>query len=194
MKKIAKYLLFIMVMEAVLVCFSGCNIEYFKRHKNNNADDIEVIENGDVKYSKEFGSYVVKNGWIESKSHSANGKYFYVKDGHDDDSRPNNISINVGTNKYKKSEHEKFKDAIYIQLARQASGNDSEIMASGSTTEKGEILYTFVIETSNTKSTQYYIVGDEKYVMIYETVWNIDEEKETDEVAKQMVNSFEWKN
>ena len=53
MKKIAKYLLFIMVMEAVLVCFSGCNIEYFKRHKNNNADDIEVIENGDVKYFSE---------------------------------------------------------------------------------------------------------------------------------------------
>lgn len=194
MKKIAKYLLFIMVMESVLVCFSGCNLEDFKRHKKVTENDAVVTENGDTKYQKEFGSYVVKSGWVESKTHSQNEKYFYVKDGQDNDSRPNNISINAGTNKYKKEEHEKFREAIYAQLANQVAGNDSEIMASGSTTENGEILYTFIINTSSVKSTQYYIVGEKKYVMIYETVWNDEEKEETDEVALKMVNSFEWIN
>jgi len=35
MKKIAKYLLFIMAMEAVLVCFSGCNIESKNKEDDN---------------------------------------------------------------------------------------------------------------------------------------------------------------
>lgn len=195
MKKIAKYLVFIMVMEVVLVCFSGCNIGDFKRHRNGNEnmdDDIIITDGGDVKYIKEFGTYIVKSGWIESKTHSENGKYFYVKDGQDNDKRPNNISINEGTNDYTKSEHEKFKESIYIQLARRVSGNDSEILANGSTTEQGEILYTFVIKSSDVTITQYYIVGEKKYVMIYESVWNKDEEKEADEVALKMVNSFEW--
>ena len=195
MKKIAKYLVFIMVMEAVLVCFSGCNLEDFKRHRNKNEnadDDVIITDEGDTKYKKEFGTYIVKSGWIESKTHSGNGKYFYVKDGQDNDTRPNNISINEGTNNYAKSEHEKFKDAIYVQLARQVSGNDSEILANGSTTEQGEILYTFIIKSSDLTITQYYIVGEKKYVMIYESVWNKDEEKEIDEVALKMVNSFEW--
>ena len=192
MKKIAKYLLFIMVMEAVLVCFSGCNMENLKRHKEN-TEETAMTEDGDTKFEKEFGSYIVKKGWVESKSHSRNGVFFYVKDGHDDDSKPNNISVNEGTNNYSKENHVKFKDAIYAQLARQVAGDDSEIMANGSTTENGEILYTFVIKTSNTTSTQYYIVGEKKYVMIYETVWNEDEKEETDDVAMKIVNSFKWK-
>ena len=193
MKKIAKYLLFIMVMESVLVCFSGCNIEDFKRHRNENSDsDIIITDEGDTKYQKEFGTYIVKSGWVESKTHSQNGKYFYVKDGQDNDSRPNNISINAGTNKYKKEEHEKFREAIYAQLARQV-GSNVTINATGSTTDKGELVYTFVINNSNLVSTQYYIIGEKKYVMIYETVWNNDEKEETDEVALKMINSFEWK-
>lgn len=193
MKKIAKYLLFIMFMESVLVCFSGCNIEDFKRHRNENSDsDIIITDEGDTKYQKEFGTYIVKSGWVESKTHSQNGKYFYVKDGQDNDSRPNNISINAGTNKYKKEEHEKFREAIYAQLARQV-GSNVTINATGSTTDKGELVYTFVINNSNLVSTQYYIIGEKKYVMIYETVWNNDEKEETDEVALKMINSFEWK-
>ncbi len=192
MKKIAKYLLFIMVMEAVLVCFSGCNIEDFKRHKRQEEDDIRITKEGDTEYKKEFGTYIVKYGWVESKSHSGNGKYFYVKDGEDDEKKPNNISINAGTNRYKKDNHEDFKNAIYEQLAKQVSQKDSEIKASGSTTEKGELLYTFVIESAGQITKQYYIVGEKKYVLIIETIWNKDDEEDVDEIALKMVNSFEW--
>lgn len=193
MKKLAKYLIFIIVMEAVVVCFSGCSIDFFNRHRNIDEGEF-ITENGDIKYKKSFGTYIVSNGWIESKTHSDDEKYFYVKDGHDNDDKPNNISINQGTNRYSKSEHEAFKDAIYVQLAKQASQNDSEIMANGSTTEKGELVYTFIIKSSDVTITQYYVVGEKKYVMIYESIWNKDGADETDEVAKKMVNSFEWSN
>lgn len=191
MKRIAKYLLFIMVMEAVLVCFSGCNIEDFKRHKKVEENDIRITEEGDTEYKKEFGTYVVKYGWVESKTHSGNGKYFYVKDGEDEDKQPNNISINVGTNRYKKENHEAFKNAIYEQLARQV-GNNVTINASGSTLDNGEICYTFIVNSNDSITKQYYIVGDMKYVLIIESVWNKDDEKDVDEIALKILNSFEW--
>ena len=66
---------------------------------------------GEKLYTKTFGSYVVSNNWIESEEHSTNSKFFYVASGEEREERPNNISVNAGTNKYSSSEHEKFKDA-----------------------------------------------------------------------------------
>ena len=194
MKKIVKYLVFIMVMEAVLVCFSGCSLDWLKKHKNNDVKDVFVMENGDKKYQKEFGTYIVSSDWMESKTHSTKGKYFYVKEGEDNEKKPNNISINEGTNRYSISEHEEFKNAIYAQLVGQASSSKATIVASGSTTEKGEMVYTFTLNSEKSIVKQYYIVGENKYIMIHETVWNKDDENAVDEVALKIVNSFEWKN
>ncbi len=187
MKKISKFLIFIIITQVLIVCLSGCNLKL----NNKKKEGSEVQENGDIVYTKEFGSYTVLNGWEESKSHSSKNKFFYVKNGEDDEKKPNNISINQGTNRYKKYEHEQFKDAIYKQLAKQTS-KGVEINASGSNTEKGEILYTFVTNDKTSITKQYYIVGNKKFILIQETVFNKDDESEVDEVALKMVNSFEW--
>lgn len=187
MKKTCKFLIYIIITQVLIVCLSGCNL----KSKDDKKDSYKVKENGDIVYTKEFGSYTVGNGWEESKSHSTKSKFFYVKNGEDNEKKPNNISINQGTNKYKKEEHMQFKDAIYAQLAKQTP-KKAVINAAGSNTEKGEILYTFVIEDSNSVIKQYYIVGDNKYVLIHETVFNKDDESKVDEIALKMVNSFEW--
>lgn len=194
MKILTKFIVFVMVMEAVVVCFSGCSTKNIKKYKKNvsSEENIEVLDNGDMIYKKKFGTYVVGNGWIESKSHSKNEKYFYVKDGQDNEKKPNNISINEGKNKYKKSEHELFKKAIYAQIVRQASGVDSKVLANGSTSDNGEIVYTFVIEGSDSVVKQYYIVGENTYILVHETIWDKGEEKAIDEIANKMVNTFKW--
>lgn len=46
------------------------------------------------------GSYTVPDGWVVASDHSTDEKIFYVEDGHEHDSRPDNISINVGKNRY----------------------------------------------------------------------------------------------
>ena len=189
MKKIVKGIAVILLMEVVLVCFSGCNI--FKKHKKSN--DAVINSNGDTEYTKEFGSYTVKSGWIESKTHSTKTKFFYVKDGEDNEKKPNNISINQGKNKYSKDQHLQFKDAITKQLAAQTKGSkNATINASGSTTKNGYTLYTFILKSNDSTATQYYIVGEKKYVMIYETVWADKDGTEADEVAHQMNDTFKW--
>lgn len=154
----------------------------------------ETTSEENIIYEKNFGTYSLPQNWIESKEHSTSTKFFYVVNGEEQSKRPNNISVNAGTNKYTKQEHEKFKTAILNQLMMQIGNEEGVTLnANGFTTEKGDIVYTFVIkeEQENIATTQYYIVGDYQYILIHETVYGISEE--ADIVAKNIVNSFQWK-
>ena len=158
------------------------------------SNEEKIKTDGAVIYNKSFGSYEVLNGWVESKEHSSDTKFFYVLNGEEKKARPNNISINSGKNKYLQSEHELFRQAILKQISMQVSNQEGvTINANGSTTDNGDIVYTFVIreEKENITTTQYYIVGDYKYILVHETVY--EENGEVDKVAKRIVNSFKWK-
>ena len=67
-----------------------------------------------------------------------------------------------------------------------------EINANASYNDNEDIVYTLIIKelNDNITTTQYYIVGDYKYILIYETVFG--ESEETDKAVKRIVNSFKW--
>ena len=67
---------------------------------------------------KDFGTYEIPVDWIESVAHSTNDKFFYVKEGQENENRPDNISVNEGTNKYPADEHEKFRSATFYANRR----------------------------------------------------------------------------
>ena len=169
---------------------------------NQIAEDVVLNENENVQneeledgiYNKDFGSYRVIDDWVEAKNYSTKSKFFYVKSGDENEKMPNNISVNEGKNSYLASEHGNFRKAILTQLSMQIGKQEGiNLNANGSTTENGYILYTFVIsdEENDTITTQYYIIGDYKYVIVHETVHGTS--SEVDEVAKEIVNSFKWK-
>ena len=141
---------------------------------------------------KDFGTYEIPADWVESVAHSTNSKFFYVKEGEENENRPNNISVNEGTNKYSESEHEKFRMAILKQLSMQIGRNeDVKLNANGSNTKNGYLVYTFSIKDGNTTTTQYYIVGDYKYVLVHETTFG--NSTETDNAAQKIIDTFKWK-
>ena len=163
---------------------------------NSNENSNITISSDETLYEKDFGSYIVANNWIESQSHSTTNKFFYIKNQTvEEEDRPNNISINMGTNKYSSEEHEKFKTAILNQLSMQiSSSNDLKINANGSyTKDNNYVVYEFDIyeEKENITTKQFYIVGDYKYVLIHETIYD-QTDKDIDIVAKKMVDSFKW--
>ena len=126
---------------------------------------------------KDFGTYEIPVDWIESVAHSTNDKFFYVKE---------------GTNKYPADEHEKFRSAILNQLSMQIGGDENvELNANGSNTKNGYVVYTFNIKDKDTTTTQYYIVGDYKYVLIHETTFG--DSNETDSAAQKIIDTFKWK-
>ena len=174
-----KTILTLLIGMVIVLIISGCE------KKESKTDNI---------FNKKFGSYTLPKNWIESKKYSTSNKFFYVLEGQENKKQPNNISINIGTNKYAKENHEKFKTAILNQLTMQIAREERiEVNANGTKTDNGEIVYTFIIKEpkNNKTTTQYYIVGDYKYILIHETVFG--ESEETDNVAKNMVNSFKWK-
>ena len=174
------------------------NIAYTSEQKENEQqiENIEqnVITNEDVTYHKSFGSYRVPKNWIESTKYSTEDKFFYVAEGTEEDPLPNNISVNVGKNKYSSEQHMKFRDAILNQLVMQLP-KDVILNGNGSYTANDYVLYTFtfsITEGDTTLSaTQYYIVADYKYVMVYETAFT-DNTEEVDIVAKSIVDTFKW--
>ncbi len=174
------------------------NIEYTSEQKENEQQientEQNVITNEDVTYHKSFGSYRIPKNWIESTKYSTEDKFFYVAEGTEEDPLPNNISVNVGKNKYSSEQHMKFRDAILNQLVMQLP-KDVILNGNGSYTANDYVLYTFtfsITEGDTTLSaTQYYIVADYKYVMVYETAFT-DNTEEVDVVAKSIVDTFKW--
>lgn len=182
----------IAIIIGVLLYFASnvLNKKMIAALENVNEVQSSKTENKDNNYTKSFGSYKVSDGWIESKTHSTKTKFFYVANGTDKDQKPDNISVNVGTNKYKEEEHVRFREAIVSQLSMQMANTKATINANGSTTDNGYIVYEFEIKEEDVTTIQYYIVGEYKYILVHETVFNNREE--TDKVAKEIINSFTW--
>lgn len=136
------------------------------------------------------GSYTVPEGWVKADKYSTPDKIMYVEAGHENDELPDNISIEVGTNKYSADEHEKFRDAIVQQLTMQLQGVDATLTGDGTYTEQDDILYIFTISEKDVVTKQYYIVGDKRYCLIHLT--NFTGSENADAAAQAMADSFAW--
>lgn len=159
--------------------FAGCSL-------------IPSTSSGTTKIRTSFGSYRIPGTWEKSNYHSTRTKYFFINKNDRNVKTPNNISVEMGTNRYSKDDHIMFRQAILRQLGMQMKGTDATITGDGWTTEKGYICYTFTIDEGKYKTVQHYIVDDYKYVLVHETVWNGNEE-DVHSAAKFIVNSFAWK-
>ena len=137
------------------------------------------------------GSWTVPDGWVKAEKYSSEEKIFYVEEGHEDDELPNNISIEVGTNRYSSEEHEQFRDAIVRQFSMQLDGVDATLTGDGSFTDQDYILYTFTISEEDVVTTQFYIVGDQRYCLVHVTGFSPDDNGAA-EAAQAMVDSFVW--
>lgn len=73
------------------------------------------------------GIWTVPEGWVKAERYSTEDKIFYVEEGCEEDEQPDNISIEVGTNRYGAEEHMKFRDAIVRQLTMQAGRVGAEL-------------------------------------------------------------------
>jgi len=147
---------------------------------------------------KNFGTYQIPNDWVEVKQWSRGGKFFYARKDAMSEKMPTNISIEMGKNKYSEKDHEQFRYAILKQLSNQIKnlGTDATIGASGLNTDKGYILYKFIIEekagVKKVKTVQYYIIGEKKYILIHLTDFYNENNNTAEEIALSIVNSFLW--
>jgi hypothetical protein len=157
-------------------------------------DEEYMDENALVKYSKSFGSYAVPAAWAESNGLSRGDKYYYLRA--DSDKSSGSVSIETGRNRYTKDDAAAFRDATYRQLLWQVSGDPeaSFLLGGGSVTDKGYTLYIFTIEYARQELTtrQYYILGDYKHALIYETDYHDKNTPSVTDAARAIADNFEW--
>lgn len=169
------------------------------QNENSSTEEASQKDNNTTKdgqrVDKEFGSFIVAEGFGEAKEQSGGGRYFYVVEGHEHDARPNNISINTGHQNYNLDESEKFAESTTWQLNMQLKqyGMDAVVYGSSGKTDAGDIMYIFDIKfnDSNEIDRQYYILRDKKYVMVFMS--NFDGDESVNKAAELMAKSFEWK-
>lgn len=136
------------------------------------------------------GTYTVPEGWVKDDQYTTSRKIFYVKAGHEKDKKPDNISINVGKNRYSLDQQIEFREAIVSQLLAQLKGEGSELKGTGTDSKQGYPLYIFTIKDTNSETRQYYIVDNYRFCLIHLT--NYTGDKDDNEAAQAMVDSFVW--
>ena len=169
------------------------------QNENSSTEEASQKDNNTTKdgqrVDKEFGSFIVAEGFGEAKEQSGGGRYFYVVEGHEHDARPNNISINTGHQNYNLDESERFAESTTWQLNMQIKqyGLDAVVYGSSGKTDAGDIMYIFDIKFNDSDEIdrQYYILRDKKYVMVFMS--NFDGDESVNKAAELMAKSFEWK-
>lgn len=186
-----------MLISAAFVCtLAGCGSEGSVSGETDHSNipgGSTASDHGqsDGEHETDFpGSYTVPDGWMKLDKYSTKNKLFYVQEGHEDDELPDNISIEIGTNRYSADEHEKFRDAIVRQLTMQIQGLDAELTGSGTFTAQEDVLYIFTIREKDVVTRQFYIVGDQRYCLIHLT--NFTGSEQADDAAQAMADSFVW--
>ena len=174
----------LIVLAAVCLLLTGCTLTPKRTTVIGNRNSTNIIRTS-------YGSFSIPNTWIKREDHSSASKYFFANR-NEENTIPNNISVEMGTNRYSEKEHMDFKQAITKQLVAQASAYNMTINGSGSTSKNGYYVYTFELKGSRETTIQHYIVGDYKYVLVHETIFREDN-NDTNNAAKTIVDSFEWK-
>ena len=191
------------LLPLMIVMLSACGNKQADVAATAKADEstVEATQKDDAatkdskRVEKEFGSFIVAEGFGEAKEQSGGGRYFYVVEGHEHDARPNNISINTGHQNYNLDESEKFAESTTWQLNMQIKqyGLDAVVYGSSGKTDTGDIMDIFDIKFNDSDEIdrQYYILRDKKYVMVFMS--NFDNDESVNKAAELMAKSFEWK-
>ena len=178
------------------------DIQDYEDADDYSSDDYSYGDDYSDDYDDEYGNddsedglnYTIPYGWELAENMSTDDKKFYVHEGHSNDSQPDNISFNYGTNRYKAEDHVQFRQAILSQLAMYAQTDETvdHINGQGTNTDAGDILYIFTTTDEDTgmKSVYAYVVGDYKYALFQETNFTGDES--VDEDFDTMIRSFVW--
>ena len=167
-------------------------VEPSSDHSSTKTSDREDETDGDL-YTLDQGSFILIDSWDKYEPQSTDAKPFFVPEDYDGVGIPDNISVEYGTNRYAKDDTATFGEAILVQLSQQTKGSlTGDITAYGITSDKGEPVLVFSFSTEDRQITQYYICGDQEFILIYET--NFSSSSECDEVARTIMNTFEWSN
>lgn len=150
------------------------------------------------KEEKIFGTYDIYEDWVFLENYSDEESAFYSKKGEEITNKTTNISVEYRQNQYKKEEYDVLTSAILYQLKLELKEELYENLISESFTSKNGYSV-FRIEVNDeqndppVKTIQYYIAGEKAHVLVQVTDFGEEGTESVEEVAKNIVESFVWR-
>lgn len=147
--------------------------------------------NGDLVFEKDFGTYRIPVGWIESKIRSTDEIFYYISVDKNDKNHTD-ISVRYGTNKYSEDEVKDFKKDAMEQVLTQVPDDSYDYMVCTDTRTQNDCLLVTIEFTGlkeNPNATYFYIVGDYKYC---EVALTCKDDPEAEQAAQMIIDSFAW--
>lgn len=150
------------------------------------------------KEDKIFGTYDVYEDWVFLENYSDEESAFYSKKGEEITNKTTNISVEYRQNQYTKEEYDVLTSAILYQLKLELKEDLYQKLVSESFTSKNGYPV-FRIEVNDeqndppVKTIQYYIAGEKAHIVVQVTDFGEEEAESAEEVAKNIVESFVWR-
>jgi hypothetical protein len=154
------------------------------------AEDEFTDTVGEVSTLNGTSTYVIPDGLALSQRYSTDTAYCFVREGEEYAEQPDNISVQGTTMDYPMDEADAFAD--YVQSVLEPDVGEGETLSrEESQTDAGDPLYIFSFTgVPESRSIQYYCVGDYEFVLFNDSCPS--EDAEFDAMAEQMARSFVW--
>lgn len=174
------------IAAALILCLAaGCGSSRQSAGETQSAD-------GGVRYTKDFGSFVVIDGWSQSLL-TSDAIYLYAKDGTDGQDQFDNFAVEVEESDYTPEQADQFLEDMQQQIEDNMDEQDENLTldTQQGTTDTGNTYVSFTLTTDDgQKTTQYYILGDGRQCLIQAS--NFDGSEEADRAFQTALDTFEW--
>lgn len=188
------YLKILLIIFIITVIIIGI-VFLIDTSSKDNKDDNDIIETNSTLINQDNEiTYKISDDWTELEEYREDNRWYYVPK-IDESGYSGLISVSYGTTDYEESDYELFMKDLedYVKDSLQVDDIkiDSYKSKNGHRIVEVEIEY----EEEDLECTEnlFYIVGNKKYGLVYLTDYHSEKIKSIDEIAINIVNSFEWK-
>lgn len=150
------------------------------------------------KEEKMFGTYDVYEDWVFLENYSEEESAFYIKKGEEITNKTTNISVEYRQNQYKKEEYDTLISAILYQLKLELKEEQYHNLVTEEFISSNG-YHVFCIEVNDeqndppVKTIQRYIFGEKAHIVVQTTDFGEEGTENVEEVAKNIVESFVWR-
>ncbi len=147
---------------------------------------------------KMFGTYDVYEDWVLVEDNSNEQSAYYCKKGEEITNKTTNIFVEYRQNQYKKEEYDVLTSAILYQLKLELKQELYQNLISESfISENGYSVFRVEVNDKQSdtpvRTVQYYIAGEKAHILVQITDFGEQDIENVEKVAKNIVDSFVWR-
>lgn len=186
------YLKILLIVFIIIVIMIGIVVLTDNSNKDDKVDNDIEITSTLINQDNEI-TYKISNDWIELEEYREDNRWYYVPK-IDQSGYSGLISVSYGTTDYEEDDYELFMEDLKASIKESLQMDDIKIDSYKKNKHRVvEVEIEYEDEDIECTENLFYILGSKKYGLVYLTDYHSEEVKSIDQIANDIINSFEWK-